>query len=127
MSSPSDRKYTDSHEWLSVEGDTVTLGITLHAVNELTDITYAEMKPAGTRVAAGDSVGEIESVKATSDIYSPVPGEIIEVNEALENDPSLINTDPYSGGWLVKIKATDTSPADALMDAGPYDEKYPND
>ncbi|GAB4543951.1 MAG: glycine cleavage system protein GcvH [Phycisphaerales bacterium] len=127
MSTPNDRKYTDSHEWISVDGDTVTLGITQHAVNELTDITYVEMKAPGESIDAGDSIGEVESVKATSDIYTPVAGEIVEVNEGLESDPSVINTDPYSGGWLVKIKASDLEPLDALMDAGTYDEKYPND
>jgi glycine cleavage system H protein len=125
MASPSDLKYTDSHEWLRVEGDIVTLGITTFAVNELTDITYVEMKGAGESIDAGDSVGEVESVKATSDIYSPVGGEIIEVNEALNDDPSLINNDAFGEGWLVKIKASDTSPADGLMDAGAYDDKYP--
>lgn len=127
MPSPSDRKYTDSHEWIILDGDVVTLGITTHAVNELTDITYAEMQPSGTEVGKGDSVGEVESVKATSDIYAPVPGEIIEINESLADDPSLINTDPYDGGWLVKIKASDIKGIDALMDASAYDEKYPQD
>ena len=127
MSTPTDYKYTDSHEWSSVEGDVVTLGITQHAVNELTDITYVEMKGVGEIIGAGDSVGEVESVKATSDIYSPVAGEIIEVNEALDGDPSVVNNEPYQGGWLVKLKASDTGPADGLMDASAYDEKYPLD
>ncbi|MEO1129727.1 MAG: glycine cleavage system protein GcvH [Planctomycetota bacterium] len=125
MASPTDRRYTDSHEWLLADGDTVTLGITQFAINELTDITYAELKDAGTAIGAGDSVGEVESVKATSDIYSPVSGEIVEVNAVLADDPGVLNTDPYNGGWLVKIKPSDAGPLDALMDAATYDEKYP--
>ena len=127
MSSPTDLKYTDSHEWIRIEGATVTLGITQHAVNELTDITYVERKGAGEAIGAGDSVGEVESVKATSDIYSPIGGEIIEVNDGLDGDPSVVNNDPYGSGWLVKLKASDMGPADGLMDAATYDEKYPLD
>ncbi|MEM1423073.1 MAG: glycine cleavage system protein GcvH [Planctomycetota bacterium] len=127
MSSPTDLKYTDSHEWIRIEGDTVTLGITQHAVNELTDITYVEMKGAGEEIGAGDSVGEVESVKATSDIYSPIAGEVIGVNEGLDGDPSIVNNDPYGGGWLVKLRASDLGPADGLMDSSAYDEKYPLD
>ncbi|CAE7155257.1 gcvH [Symbiodinium necroappetens] len=124
MSSPNDRKYTESHEWLKLEGDTVTLGITPFAVSELTDITYVEMKPVGSDFGAGDSVGEVESVKATSDIYTPVGGEVVEINEALNDDPSLVNEDPLGAGWLVKLKVADASGLDALMDSGAYDEKY---
>lgn len=125
MPSPSDCSYTESHEWIKIEGDTATLGITTFAVNELTDITYVEMKSAGTSVGAGDGVGEVESVKATSDIYSPLAGEIIETNDSLESDPSLINTDPFGGGWLVKIKLAGDADTSGLMDAATYDEKYP--
>lgn len=125
MASPSDLKYTDSHEWLRVEGDVVTLGITTFAVNELTDITYVELNGVGETLEPGGSVGEVESVKATSDVYSPIGGEIIEVNESLSDDPSLINSDAFGAGWLVKIKSGDTSPAEGLMDSGAYDEKYP--
>jgi glycine cleavage system H protein len=122
MSSPADRKYTDSHEWAKAEGAVVTLGVTQHAVDALTDVTYVEMKPAGTKVQAGGVIGEIESVKATSDIYSPVAGEIVEVNKALSDDPSTVNSDPYGKGWLVKIKATDTAPLNALKDSAAYDK-----
>lgn len=124
MSAPESYRYTESHEWLALDGDTVRIGITQFAVNELTDITYVEMREEGTTVGAGDSIGEVESVKATSDIFSAVPGEIIEINAKLSDDPSLVNTDPYGEGWLVKIRASDTSALDALMDAGSYDEKY---
>ena len=124
MASPADLRYTESHEWHRVEGDTITLGITQFAVDELTDITYVELKAAGTTLEPGDSVGEVESVKATSDIYSAVGGEITEVNAKLDDDPSLVNTDPYGEGWLVKIRATDRTALDGLMDGASYDEKY---
>ena len=123
-STPADCKYTESHEWHKLEGDTVTIGITQFAVDELTDITYVELKSSGDAIDAGETIGEVESVKATSDIYSAVGGEIVEVNEALDDDPSLINSNPYTDGWLVKIKVSDSSPLDALLDKAAYDEKY---
>lgn len=122
MPNPADRKYAESHEWHLVQGDVVTIGITEHAVDQLTDITFVEMKPAGTTLGAGDTVGEVESVKTTSDIYSCVAGEIIEVNEALSDSPELINSDPYGKGWLVKIKVSDASGLAGLMDAAAYDQ-----
>lgn len=125
MPSPSDRVYTESHEWHRLEGDVVTLGVTQFAVNELTDITYVELKPAGTAVAPKGSIGEIESVKATSDVYSAVGGMIVEVNKALSDDPSLVNTDPYGKGWLVRIKVADASPLKNLLDQASYDKQYP--
>ncbi len=124
MSSPSDNRYTDSHEWLRADGDIVTMGITQYAVNELTDITYVEMQEPGSSIDSGDSLGEVESVKATSDVFSPISGEIVEVNEKLGDDPSLVNTDPYGEGWLLKIRVSDSSALDSLMDAEIYDEKY---
>ncbi|MEM1167359.1 MAG: glycine cleavage system protein GcvH [Planctomycetota bacterium] len=124
MSTPSDRRYADSHEWHKLEGDVVTLGITQFAVDELTDVTFVEMKPVGTALEAGGEVGEVESVKATSDIYAGVGGEIVEVNDKLSDDPSLLNTDPYGEGWLVKIKVADSGELDALMDQPAYDAKY---
>ncbi len=125
MSSPSDRRFTDSHEWFHAEGDTVTVGITQFAANELTDITYVGMKPAGTQVGAGASLGEVESVKTTSDVYSVIPGTIVEVNGAAAGDPSLLNSDPFGKGWLVKLKVTDLSALDRLMDSAAYDSKHP--
>jgi len=125
MDTPNDRKYAESHEWHLLDGDTLTLGITEFAVNELTDVTYVEMKEVGTAIAAGEEVGEVESVKATSEIFSQLPGEIIAVNSDLSENPSLINTDPYGAGWLVKLKVNDTAPLEGLMDAAAYDEKYP--
>jgi glycine cleavage system H protein len=120
-----DRRYTDSHEWLSLDGNVVTLGITQYAASELTDITYAEMKKVGATLAPGDSVGEVESVKTTSDVYSPVGGEIIDVNRAVSDDPSLVNSDPFGAGWLVKIRTSDPSPLEGLMNQSAYDAKYP--
>ncbi len=124
MSSPNDCRYSESHEWFRHDGDTVTMGITAHAAAELTDVTYVELRPSGTTIAAGDAVGEVESVKTTSDIYSVVGGEITEVNEQAIEDPSLLNSDPQGGGWLVKVRADDVSPLDGLMDSATYDEKY---
>lgn len=125
MSSPNDRKFAESHEWHQIDGDVVTLGITQFAVNELADITYVEMKETGTSFDAGESIGEIESVKATSEIYCVAAGEILEINEALADDPSLVNSDPYGAGWLCKIKVQDAAPLESLMNADTYDEKFP--
>lgn len=124
MASPADRRYSESHEWHKLDGDVVTLGLTKFAVDELTDVTYVEMKPAGSSVAAGGDVGEVESVKATSDVYCAAPGEVVEINQKLSDDPSLVNSDPYGDGWLVKIKVSDASALDALMDASAYDKQY---
>jgi glycine cleavage system H protein len=125
MSSPADRRYSESHEWFQVDADTVTIGITSFATGELADITYVEMKAPGTAVAPGDSVGEVESVKTASEIYSAVGGEIIEVNEALTDDPAVVNSDPFGAGWLVRIRASDTGALQNLMDQATYDEKHP--
>ena len=125
MANASDFRFTESHEWFSVDGDIVTVGITQYAANELTDITYVEMQPAGTAIEAGDSLGEIESVKTTSDVNSVIAGEITEVNDAVADDPSLVNSDPLGAGWLVKLKAADASAIDGLMDKAAYDAKYP--
>lgn len=123
MSAPNDRVYSRSHEWHKVEGDVLTLGITRHAVDQLTDVTYVEMRPAGTGFAAGDSVGEVESVKTTSDVYCACSGEIIEVNAALADEPGLLNQDPYGAGWLVKVRIGDRSGLDACMDAPTYERE----
>lgn len=124
MPSPADRVYSESHEWHKLEGSTLTLGITKFAVDQLTDITYVQMKPKGTKLKAGDTVGEVESVKTTSDIYSAVGGEIIDVNTALSDDPSLINSDPYGKGWLAKIKITGQGKLSTCVDAATYDKQH---
>ena len=125
MSSPSDCRFSESHEWFKAKGDVVTVGISQFAANELTDITYVEMQPVGTAISSGDSMGEVESVKTTSDIISSFNGEVIEVNNAVSDDPSLLNSDPYGAGWLARIRCENSSPSDELMDQTTYDGKYP--
>ncbi len=125
MPAPADRLYSDSHEWHKVEGSTLTLGITKFAVDQLTDVTYVQMKPKGTKFNAGDIVGEVESVKTTSDIYCHAAGEIIEVNPALADNPGLLNEDPYTKGWLVKIKLTSDAGLKSLKNAAAYDAAHP--
>jgi glycine cleavage system H protein len=122
----SSRRISETHEWFSRQGDIVTVGITPYAAGEMTDITYVEMKPTGSRIDAGSSLGEIESVKTTSDVFSAVDGEIVAVNDAASADPSLLNSDPYGAGWLVKLRVADASPLDALMDQTTYDRTYPH-
>lgn len=125
MPSPSSCKFTESHEWFRTEGDSVVVGITQFAANELTDVTFVQMKPAGTKVDRGTSVGEVESVKTTSDVYSAVSGSIVEVNPDVAKDPSLVNSDPFGKGWLVKLRVSDASGLAGLMDAATYDAKHP--
>ena len=127
MTTPTACRYTESHEWFRTEGDLVTVGITQFAANELTDITYVEMKPVGASVQSGESLGEVESVKTTSDVYAAIGGEIVEVNEAVAGDPAILNRDPYEEGWLVRIRCADLAPLEALMDQATYDERYPLD
>ncbi|MGB2985756.1 MAG: glycine cleavage system protein GcvH, partial [Phycisphaerae bacterium] len=105
MKAPIDRKYSETHEWFLVEGDVVTMGITQYAAEELTDITYVELPEVGTSVVAGDPLGEVESVKATSEILTAVGGTVVEVNTALADHPELINDDAFEEGWIAKIKA----------------------
>jgi len=121
---PADRSYSESHEWHKLEGDTLTLGITQFAVDQLTDVTYVQMKPAGTKIGAGAMVGEVESVKTTSDIYSAASGEVLAVNTAAADNPALLNSDPYGAGWLVKLKVSDQAGLEGLMDAATYAKKY---
>ncbi len=121
MTVPNELRYSKTHEWHRLEGDdVVTLGITEHAAEELTDITYVQLPEIGRRVAAGESIGELESVKATSEFYTGVSGEIIEINEKLQEEPGLINKDAFGEGWLVKIKIDDKSELDKLMSAEEY-------
>jgi glycine cleavage system H protein len=117
---PDDLKYAETHEWVRVEGDTGTVGITDHAQAELTDIVYVELPSVGNSVAPKQAIAVVESVKAASDIYSPVSGEITETNPALEGNPGLVNTDPYGAGWLFKVKVSDPKDLDALKDAAAY-------
>ncbi len=124
MSSPADCKYAATHEWHRLSGDVLTLGLTRYAVDALTDVTYATVKPVGTVVAAGKSLGEVESVKTTSDVYSALPGTILEINSAVVTDPSKLNADPY-GNWLVKLKVTETGGYEKLLSAADYDKQFP--
>ncbi len=120
MSVPDDRVYSETHEWHKLDGDTLTLGLTKHAVDQLTDVTFVEIREAGTSFDAGDSIGEVESVKTSSDVYCAAAGEISEVNEKLGDNPGLLNEDPFGDGWLVKIRVSDSSGLDGLMDAEAY-------
>jgi glycine cleavage system H protein len=104
---PEDLQYTESHEWVRIEGDTATIGITDHAQDELGDVVFVELPDEGATFAAGESFGTVESVKAVSDLYTPVGGEVVEVNSALEDAPENINEDPYGEGWIVKLRTTD--------------------
>ncbi|MDP7005652.1 MAG: glycine cleavage system protein GcvH [Phycisphaerales bacterium] len=124
MSSPSHCRFSDSHEWFQIEGDIVTVGITQFAANELTDITYVEIQPVGTTIESGESVGEVESVKTSSDVTSVFSGEITEINEQVSEDPSLLNSDPFGNGWLAKIRVSGSQNENILMDQVTYDEKY---
>lgn len=124
MASPSNCRYTETHEWFRQEADgTVTMGITQHAADALTDITFVEMKAAGTSVTAGGTVGEVESVKTSSEIYVPCSGTVAAVNEAAHKDPSLLNSDPFGKGWLVRLSGCDLSKAAGLMDSAAYDKQ----
>ena len=107
MSVPEDLQYTKSHEWVRIEGDTATIGITDHAQDELGDVVFVELPDEGATFDAGDSFGTVESVKAVSDLYTPVGGEVVEVNSALEDAPENINEEPYGEGWIVKLRTTD--------------------
>lgn len=124
MSSPADCRFLESHEWHKQDGAEIILGLSKFAVDELTDITFVQLPAPGAAFKAGDSIGEIESVKATSEIYTGVGGTITAVNAAAVNDPSIINNEPFAGGWLVKIKPTDPAEIGKLLDAAAYDKKY---
>lgn len=125
MSSPADRVYSQTHEWHKVEGDVVTLGLTRFAVDALTDVTYVQMKPPGTTVARGDIIGEVESVKTTSDVYTLVGGRIVAVNALLAENPGEVNADPFGTGWLCKIQVTDASGLSEAKSAADYDADHP--
>jgi glycine cleavage system H protein len=123
MSIPADRKYSESHEWYKVDGKIVTLGITQYAADSLTDITFVQLPAVGKQVKAGAAVGEIESVKATSELFSAVGGKVIEVNTALADHPELVNEDAFGKGWMVRIEAADLAPLNSLLDANAYSAK----
>ena len=120
MNIPPELRYSSDHEWVRVEGTIATIGITEYAQDALGDVVFVEMPETGLAVAAGDSFTEVESTKSVSDIYAPVTGSISEVNEALEAQPELLNSDPYGEGWICRIEFTDASQLDELMDADAY-------
>jgi glycine cleavage system H protein len=123
MNVPENLRYATTHEWILAEGGTGTVGITDHAQAELTDIVFAEPPPVGKTVKAGEVAAVVESVKAASDIYSPVGGEVIERNAAIEADPSLLNTDPFGAGWIFKIRLANPADLESLKDAESYREQ----
>lgn len=123
---PSDFRYTKEHEWIKVAGDTATVGITDYAQHELGDVVFVELPKVGAKLAVGQSLGTVESVKAVSDIYSPASGEVIAVNETLVKTPELLNTDPHGAAWLVKMKLSNQQEVSQLMDAAAY-QKYITD
>lgn len=112
---PTDLKYAKSHEWVRASGDTATVGITEHAQHELTDIVFVELPAVGRKVKAGEACAVVESVKTASDIYSPVSGEVLEVNQAVVDKPELVNTDPHGQGWFYKIKLSDAAEINSLL------------
>jgi glycine cleavage system H protein len=120
---PTDLKYLKSHEWLRVSGDTGTVGITDHAQHELTDIVFVELPAVGRQVKAGEACAVVESVKTASDIYSPVSGEITEVNPAVVDNPALVNTDPHAAGWFYKIKLSNAAEVNALLSPADYQKQ----
>ncbi len=117
---PNDRKYLKSHEWCKVDGDTATVGISDYAVEHLSDLVFLDLPEVGTTVTADETFGEIESVKAVSDLYSPLSGEIVEINQELPDDLDTLKSDPWAAGWMIKIKVTGESPN--LLDAAAYEE-----
>lgn len=121
MSIPGDLRYGKDHEWVRVEGDQATIGITDYAQNALGDIVFLELPEVGETFAIGDAIGVVESVKAASDIYTPVGGEIAAANEDIIETPEVLNADPYGAAWLVKITLSDPAEVDALMDAAAYE------
>ncbi|MGO9204099.1 MAG: glycine cleavage system protein GcvH [Limisphaerales bacterium] len=117
---PSDLKYAKSHEWVRLSGDVATVGITDHAQHELTDVVFVELPALGRQVKAGDACAVVESVKTASDIYSPLSGEIVEVNKAVADNPALVNTEAYAGGWVWKVKVSRPEELNALLSPEQY-------
>src|SRR5437879_10925145 len=119
---PEDSKYAKSHEYVHMEGEVGTVGITDYAQKELGDVVFVELPQVGTQLEAGDELGSIESVKAVSELFSPVSGEVVEINETLAEKPELVNTDSYGDGWMIRIRLSDPTELDDLMNAEEYEE-----
>jgi len=122
MEFPADLKYTKDHEWIRVEGDMGVVGITDYAQGELGDVVFVELPAKGTKLEQGKQFGTIEAVKTVSDLFAPVGGEVVEVNEALKDSPEVVNKDPYKGGWMVKMKISSKSELSTLLDSAKYQE-----
>jgi glycine cleavage system H protein len=120
MNIPAELKYTKDHEWVRIEGDIATVGITEFAQSELGDIVYVEIETVGETIAQEEIFGSIEAVKTVSDLFMPISGEILEFNEELDGNPELVNSDPYGAGWMVKVKISDASEIENLLDAEAY-------
>lgn len=120
MNIPSELKYSKDHEWVKIDGDTATIGITDFAQGELGDIVYVEVETAGDTLEAGEVFGTVEAVKVVSDLYLPLSGEIVEFNEGVEDEPEVVNSDPYGEGWIIKVKCSDISEIDELLSAEDY-------
>ncbi len=121
MAHPSDRVYSKEHEWVMVDGDVATIGISDFAQDQLGEVVYVDLPSEGDSLASGDSFGEIESVKSVSELFAPVSGEIVEVNSALDDAPEIVNSDPHGAGWMIKIRVNDASELDGLLSAEDYD------
>jgi glycine cleavage system H protein len=119
---PEDSRYAKSHEYVHLDGDVGTIGITDYAQKELGDVVFVELPQPGMQIEADNEMGSIESVKAVSELFAPVSGEVVEVNELLRDKPELVNTDPYGDGWMIKVRIADQSEYDDLMDAAEYEE-----
>ncbi|MGA8326919.1 MAG: glycine cleavage system protein GcvH [Candidatus Cybelea sp.] len=120
MATPADLLFSKEHEWLKLDGDSATIGVTDYAQNALGDIVYVELPRVGSAIKQFSNVGVIESVKAVSDLFTPISGEVVEVNSALDNDPAAVNRDPYGAGWLLKIKPADPNETKSLLSAADY-------
>lgn len=120
MKIPAELKYTEDHEWVSLDGDTATVGITDFAQGELGDVVFVEIETEGEELDKGETFGSVEAVKTVSDLFMPVGGEVTEVNDALADEPELVNKDPYGKGWMIKIKMSDSSEIDDLLSADDY-------
>ena len=123
MNIPADLKYTSDHEWIKIDGDVATIGITDFAQSELGDIVYVEVETEGDTLDKGEVFGTVEAVKTVSDLFMPVSGEVLEFNTEIESDPEAVNNDPYGKGWMIKVKLNDSSELDSLLSAEAYKEE----
>ena len=119
--SPSDRRYSKEHEWLKIDGDSATIGITDYAQEQLGDVVYVDLPAAGTTITQFEKMGEVESVKAVSDLFTPASGEVLDLNQAVIDKPELVNSDPHGAGWLIRIRLSDPSEAEKLLSSEEYD------